>query len=166
MKKLCAGMLCVLLLGFYACAQTAPEETVQETTGYFEMVWEWQCPEGKYASYINTIYHTEEGTAGSSGKAAISAVKLLEFSKAFSEDGSDELDAVFASMNDAQARFFAAQWIWLYSLACWALEDPEQFHESYDWVGLEDFEASLYSSDDLYHLNDEIGMFLFREEMM
>jgi len=173
MKKLCAGVLCVLLLGLCACArQAAPEETTQATApveisvNYFDMVWGWECPAGKFASYIDQIYHTEHGTAGSSGKAARSAVTLLELSKAYAQSETEELTSTFASMNDAQARFFASQWIRLFALASYALDDPAQFHESYDWAGLEDFDAPLYSVDDLSDLNDAITMVLCREEML
>jgi len=164
MKKFCAGLLCVMLLGFCACGQqTVPEEA---PTDYFDMVWGWHCPAGKFASYIENIYHMEHGTAGSSGKAAISAVTLLEFSRAYAQGDSEALAPIFASMNDAQARFFASQWIRLYALANYALDDPAQFHEEYDWAGLEDFDASLYSVDELDNLNGAIAMVLCREEMM
>jgi len=159
MKKLCVGLLCVLLLGLCACGrQAAPEggapelTTSQETTAYFGMVWGWQCPEGKYAAYIDKIYHTQRGTAGSTGKAALAAVALLDFSKAYAQDDRAALGAVFASMNDAQARHFASQWISLFSTARSALLDPARFREEYGWAGLEDFDAALYSAEELDHL--------------
>ena len=176
MKRLCAGALCLLLLGLCACGrQAAPEEstaqttateaTMESATGYFDMVWGWECPQGEYASYINKIYHTEHGTAGSSGKAAISAVTLLEFSNAFSEEHTVELATAFASMNDSQARFFASQWLCAHVLAIEALRDPELFHQDYDWAGLKDFDAAAYTTNDLNHLDGIIAGFLCREEM-
>jgi len=116
MKKLCAGILCVMLLGLCACVQqAAPEVTTSTTTledttiGYFDMVLGWKCPEGKYSQYIDRIYHTECGTAGSAGKSAISGVAVLDFSKAFAGDDSHALASTFDAMNDSQARFFASQ---------------------------------------------------------
>jgi hypothetical protein len=162
MKKLCTGILCVLLLGLCACGlQTALDaaDTGEPAAGYFDMVWGWKCPEGKYSSYIDKIYHTERGTAGSSGKAAISAVSLLEFSKAFSDDVI-ALTPAFDAMNDSQARYFASQWIRLRSLAGEALSDPDQFREEYGWAGLEDFDAVPYSFEDLNALNGVISSLL------
>lgn len=171
MKKLRAIALCILLLSLCACGpQAAPEEPEPESTtsysaGYFDMVWGWQCPEGSFAQYINQIYHTEHGTAGSSGKAAKSAVALLALSKAFTHDDAITMEPVFASMNDAQARFFASQWLWLRNLADSALNDPAQFLKEYGWAGLEDFDASLYSMDDVVRLDNVIAFYLCRDEM-
>jgi len=162
MKKLCAGMLCVLLLGFCACGtRAAPDAagTGEPTAAYFDMIWGWECPEGKYSSYIDQIYHTERGTAGSSGKAAISTVSLLEFSKAFSGDNK-ALAPVFDAMNDSQARYFASQWIRLRALAGEALRGPAQFREEYGWAGLEDFDAAPYSFEALDALDGVISLFL------
>jgi len=166
MKKLCAGMLCVLLFGLCACGLQAAPDAGEPTAGYFEMVWGWECPQSKYVLYIDRIYHTEEGTAGSSGKAARSAVTLLEFSSVFSEDDAHALAPTFASMNDAQARFFASQWIRLRTLAGEALRDPEQFREEYGWAGLEDFDAALYAAEKMNDLDSVIAAFLCRQEMM
>jgi len=172
MKKLCAGILCVLLLGFCACTrQVASQETVPattlvaRTTDYFDMVWGWKCPEGKYASYIDRIYHWEHGTAGSSGTAGVSAVALLVFSRAFAGDDAHTLAPIFASMNDAQARFFASQWIHLNRLAGEALRDPAQFRETFGWAGLEDFDETAYSLEELNVLCDVISSLLCRPEM-
>jgi len=178
MRKLCIGILCLLLAGLCACAgQAAPDTaagTVAQATvtqaptepaDYFDMVWGWACPAGKYAQYIEKIYHTESGTAGSSGKAAISAVALLEFSKAVAGDPTQDLAPVFASMNDSQARFFAFQWIRLRALADRALSDPQQFHAEFDWAGLEEFDAAQYSFDAVEDLEGVIDLLLCREEM-
>ena len=174
MSKLCAGILCVLLLGLCACTQqVASQETVPAATApqedaadYFNMIKSWESPQNKYAPYINTIYHWEHGTAGSSGKAGVSAVALLDFSKAFAGDDAHALSPIFASMNDSQARFFASQWIHLNRLAGEALRDPARFRETFGWAGLEDFDAAPYSVQELDVLNDVISSLLCREEMV
>ena len=178
MKKACGLLLCLLLAGLCACGRAgtaepttkasqteATTELTVDANSYFDMVWGWECPAGDYAAYIDDIYHTESGTAGSSGKAALKAVRLLEFSNAIPDEYREGLAPVFASMNDAQARFFAAQWIRLRALAGEALRDPGRFHESYDWAGLEDFDAALYSAERLERLDGVIASFLLRGEM-
>lgn len=172
MKKLCAGILCVMLLGLCACVrQAAPEETTQVTKpeetsiGYFDMVWGWKCPEGEYSQYIDRIYHTECGTAGSASKSAISGVAVLDFSKAFAGDDAHALVSTFDAMNDSQARFFASQWIRLNVLAKEALRDPVWFRETFGWAGLEEFDAALYSIQEVNVLNDVIASLLCRPEM-
>jgi len=152
----------MLLLGLCACGQQgAPEEPA---TNYFDMVWGWECPENAYAAYVDEIYHTESGTAGSAGKAAGSAVTLLAFSRAVAGD-TVELTYFFEAMNDAQARFFASQWLRLLPLAREAVNDPAQFHAEYDWAGLEDYDAAQYSIEDVNALDHTIAYLLCREEM-
>jgi hypothetical protein len=46
-----------------------------------------------------------------------------------------------------------------------ALDDPQRFHEEYDWAGLEDIDAALYSADDLNRMDGVISSLLCREEM-
>ena len=158
----------ILLIGLCACgqAETAKNsETEEEFDGYSAMVKGWKCPRGAYADYIDDIYRTENGTTGSSRKAAISAVTLLDFSNVAAGEGVESLIPVFASMNDAQARTFAAQWINLRSLAGEALRDPERFRQSYGDAGLEDFDATLYSTDKLDDLDRMVAMALLPDGM-
>ena len=67
--------------------------------------------------------------------------------------------------NRSQARFFASQWIRLNVLAGEALRDPAWFREMFGWAGLEDFDATLYSIQEVNVLDDVIASLLCRPEM-
>jgi len=162
-KKLCASLLVVLLIGLCACGRAEmvkDSEMGDESNGYSDMVREWKCPRGAYADYIDDIYYTENGRAGSSGQEASSAIALLDLSNVLSGEGVESLIPVFATMNDAQARVFAAQWIKLRPLADEAIRDPKEFQKGHTDGALEDFDATLYSVDKLEDLDRMVAMAL------
>ena len=101
-------------------------------------------------SKLTAIDTVPYGTAGSSLHMFSAASDMLELSK---EEGAIEsLKAYLDSMTDIQKDYFSFQWENIYETANNILKDPEGSKGFLSDAGREDFDISLYKSEELEKL--------------